>query len=470
MPRRKLLLIYITLIGLPLAVLIAVLAAGRGMNPTAAAPALTEAHPAASSSLILIVSQIAVILAAARAVGFIFRRIGQPQVVGEMLAGILLGPSFFGWLAPAASAALFPAASLGLLGAVSQLGLILFMFLVGLELNAKELYEHGQTTVLISHVSIVAPFVLGSILALYLYPRLSDGAVGFTGFALFMGAAMAITAFPVLARILADRRLLRTRLGTIAIACAAVDDVTGWLILAYVVALIRAAQAESSVLFALGGLALFLAIMIGGVRRLAALAGRYYERHGHLRDDLLAAVLLLALVSALCTEALGLHLLFGAFLAGAIMPKDPRFVAYLTEKFETVAVLFLLPVFFAVTGLRTRIGLVSGAEMWFYCGLIIVVAITGKFGGAAIAARAGGLGWRPALALGVLMNTRGLMELVVLNIGLDLKVISPALFSMMVVMALVTTFMTSPLLTLIRPSARDLSTAETDALIDRNLR
>jgi len=452
--KRKLVLAYLVLAGVPILALIGVLAAGARLAAphVAGAAAATQAHtkPAESAALIILVAQIAVIILASRVVGYLFRKIGQPQVVGEMLAGILLGPSLLGWMAPGFSAALFPAASLGLLNAVSQLGLVLFMFLVGLELNAKELYEHGRATILMSHVSIVVPFVLAAVLSLYLYPRLSDDSVSFMGFALFMGAAMAITAFPVLARILTDRQLLRTRMGTIAIACAAVDDVSGWCILAYIVVLIRASQSARPLWMTLTGLAVFLSVMIWGLRRILTRFERHYGRNGALSDDALAMILLFVLVSSFSTEGLGLHLLFGAFMAGAVMPKDARFVAYLTEKFESVTVLLLLPLFFAFTGLRTRVGLVKGGEMWFYCILIIGVAVLGKLGGTSIAARAGGLSWREATALGILMNTRGLMELVILNIGLDLKVISPALFSMMVMMALITTFMTTPLLQWIR--------------------
>jgi len=411
--------------------------------------------------LLILVAQLTVIILASRTVGYLFQKLGQPQVIGEMLAGIMLGPSLLGWLAPGVSATLFPASSLGVLNAVSQLGLVLYMFLVGLELNATELYRHGKAAVLISHVSIVAPFVLASILALYLYPRLSDDSVSFTSFALFMGAATAITAFPVLARILTERQLLRTSMGTVAIACAAIDDVTGWCILAYIMVLIRASRASGSIWMTLAGIVLFVAVMIWGLGRLFARVERYYVQHGALPDHLMTIVIAFPLVAGLCTEALGLHVLFGAFVAGAVMPKDRRFVAYLSEKFEAVAVLLLLPVYFAFTGLRTRIGLVHRAEMWFYCLLIIGVAILGKLGGTSIAARMGGMSWRDATALGVLMNTRGLVELVVLNIGLDIQVISPALFSMMVLMALVTTFMTAPVLEWIYPAR--LRERETEA-------
>jgi Kef-type K+ transport system membrane component KefB len=416
-------------------------------------------------NLFTLVLQIAVILALCRAVGSLFRLIHQPRVVGEMFAGILLGPSLLGWIAPGLSAYLFPHSSLGFLSALSQVGVVIFMFLVGLGIDPKELKHQGHAAVLTSHVSITAPFVLASFLALFLYPRLSDDSVSFTNFALFMGAAMSITAFPVLARILTERNALGSRLGTVAIACAAVDDITGWCILAYIVALIRAEASPSPMWMKLGGIVLFAIIMIYGVRRLLRGFENVHRQKGALSESLMAFMLLLVLASALCTEALGIHLLFGAFLMGAIMPKEHHFVRYVLDRFETITVTMLLPLFFAFTGLRTNIGLLRGQEMWMYCGLIVLVATVGKLGGSMLASWLAGMPLREAAGLGTLMNTRGLMELVILNIGLDVKVISPALFSMMVVMALVTTFMTTPLLRLIcpleasvkEPAARDVS-------------
>jgi Kef-type K+ transport system membrane component KefB len=401
--------------------------------------------------LFKLVLQISVILALCRIVGTIFRKIGQPRVVGEMFAGILLGPSLLGWMAPGVSAYLFPANSLGFLNALSQIGVVVFMFLVGLGINPQELKKHGHAAVLTSHVSITAPFVLAAFLALYLYPKLSDDSVAFTNFALFMGAAMSITAFPVLARILAERDLLGSRLGTVAIACAAVDDVTGWCILAYIVVLIRTAHSSTSIWVTIGGIVAFALIMIYGVSHLLRHYETVYREQGHLSENLLALMLLLVLASALCTEWLGIHLLFGSFLMGAIMPKEQRFVRYVLDRFETITVTLLLPLFFAFTGLRTDVGLVKGQEMWIYCGLIILVATVGKLGGSMVASWLSGMPVREAAGLGTLMNTRGLMELVILNIGLDIKVISPALFSMMVLMALFTTFMTTPVLALVCP-------------------
>lgn len=402
-------------------------------------------------NLFTLVLQIAVVVALCRIVGSLFRFIHQPRVVGEMFAGILLGPSFLGWVAPGVSAYLFPPASLGFLNALSQVGVMIFMFLVGLGINPKELKHHGHAAVLTSHVSITAPFVLAAFLSLYLYPKLSDDSVAFSNFALFMGAAMSITAFPVLARILIERDLLGSRLGTIAIACAAVDDVTGWCILAYIVLLIRSAHRASPIWLTIGGLIGFALFMIYAVRFALRRFQAIYERDGGLTENMLALMLLLILSSALLTEWLGLHLLFGAFLMGAIMPKEQKFVRYIMDRFETVAITLLLPLFFAFTGLRTNIGLVNGPEMWMYAGLIILVATAGKLGGSMIASSLVGMPIREAAGLGTLMNTRGLMELVILNIGLDIKIISPALFSMMVLMALFTTFMTTPVLEIICP-------------------
>jgi Kef-type K+ transport system membrane component KefB len=402
-------------------------------------------------NLFTLVLQIAVILAVCRVVGTIFLKIHQPRVVGEMFAGIMLGPSLLGWMAPQLSASLFPPSSLGFLNALSQVGVVIFMFLVGLGINPKELKSQGHAAVLTSHVSITAPFVLASFLSLYLYPKLSDDSVAFTSFALFMGAAMSITAFPVLARILTERDMLGSRLGTVAIACAAVDDVTGWCILAYIVLLIRAAHTGTPIWLTVGGLIGFALVMIYGVRRLLRRFETIYRERGVLSENAMALVLLLVLGSALCTEWLGLHLLFGAFLMGAIMPKEHHFVRYVLDRFETITVTLLLPLFFAFTGLRTNIGLVKGQEMWMYSGLIILVATAGKLGGSTLASWLSGMPLREAAGLGTLMNTRGLMELVILNIGLDIKVISPALFSMMVMMALVTTFMTTPVLEWICP-------------------
>lgn len=403
------------------------------------------------ASFKLLILQIGTILIVARLVGWLFGKLHQPRVVGEMLAGILLGPSLLGWLAPNISSSLFPPDSLGHLNSLSQVGLLIFMFLVGLELDLGHLRELGRAAVMTSQVSIIAPFILGSTFAVYLYPRLSDPSVSFTGFALFMGAAMSVTAFPVLARILTERNMLRTRVGSVAIACAAVDDVTAWCILAAIVVIVRASTLELPVWLTVSGLAVFVLLMGLVVRPALRRLEMVYEKRGNLTQDLIAIILLVVLASGLMTESLGVHALFGAFLAGVVMPRHTELSRELSQKFEALIVVLLLPIYFALTGLRSSIFLISGARMWFYCAVIIVLAVVGKLGGSMLSARLNGMTWRESAAVGILMNTRGLVELVILNIGLDLGILSPALFSIMVLMALVTTLMTTPLLRWVYP-------------------
>ncbi|HEU0299877.1 MAG TPA: cation:proton antiporter [Longimicrobium sp.] len=403
--------------------------------------------------MLLLLAQVAVVLVAARGVGLLCRRIHQPQVVGEMVAGILLGPSLLGWVWPEASARLFPPESLGFLGSLSQVGLVVFMFLVGLELNLRLLRERGRTAVAASVASIAAPMLLGAVLAALVYPRLAPAGVPFPAFALFMGAAMSVTAFAVLARILEERGLTGTRLGAVSLACAAVGDAVAWCLLA-AVAVLAHADAEGLPLWAmLGGSAAFVLIAVLAVRPLLAGLEGAVRRRGTLSQDLLALALLVALAFAWTTEWLGIHAVFGAFVAGAVMPGGGAFAAAVREKVSDFAVVLLLPIFFAFTGLRTDIGLVSGAQMWMWCALILLVAVGGKFGGCIVAARLTGMPWRESAALGVLMNTRGLMELVILSVGLEAGIISPPLFAMMVLMAVLTTLMTTPLLHWIQPPA-----------------
>jgi Kef-type K+ transport system membrane component KefB/nucleotide-binding universal stress UspA family protein len=408
-------------------------------------------HGPTLTGVSLLIVQFIVIIGVSRLIGRGARWLSQPLVIAEVVAGIVLGPSLLGWLWPEAMEVLFPNASMPVLKMLSQVGLILFMFLIGLELDPKLLKGRGRASVAISHTSIVVPFALGSAAALWLYPRLSEPSVPFSSFMLFMGVAMSITAFPVLARILTERQLMQSKVGAITITCAAVDDVTAWCLLAFVVSLVRAsdnlAQAAWTTFFAL----LYIAAMLLVVRPFLARTGARIVSKGGLTQNVMAGTLLLLLVSAWATELIGIHALFGAFMMGAIIPKEGGLAEALSEKLEYVAVVLLLPLFFAYSGLRTQVGLLASVELWAICGLIILLACVGKFGGSAVAARITGLRWREAGAVGILMNTRGLMELIVLNIGLDLGVISPTLFTMMVVMALVTTFMTTPLLKWIYP-------------------
>ena len=409
------------------------------------------------SALTLLLAQIAAILLVSRLLGLVTRWLGQPLVIAEVLAGIVLGPSLLGWLWPAAMVTLFPVTSLPALKMLSQIGLVLFMFLIGLELDPKLLKGRTHSSVLISHTSIILPFALGAAAAWWLRDSYSSPEVPFVSFMLFLGVAMSVTAFPVLARILSERHLLTTRVGAITIACAAVDDVTAWCLLAFVVSLARA-QAIRDAVWTTGLALVFILMMMLVVRPfLRRLGARVASREG-LTPTVIAIILLLLIASSCITEIIGIHALFGAFLFGATLPKEGRLAETLADKLETVAVVLLLPLFFAYSGLRTEIGLVSEPREWLVTAALIALATAGKFGGSTVAARLTGLRWREASAIGILMNTRGLMELIVLNIGMDLGVISPTMFTMMVIMALVTTVATSPVLRWVYPDhelARD---------------
>jgi len=461
----------------------------------------------ATSPLFHVLLAMAAVILAGRVLGRALTAIHQPPVVGEVVAGILLGPSLLGRLSPAAFAYVLPGSAAPLLNAVAQLGVILYMFIVGLELNLDRLRQRVESTILTSHASIVAPFVLGSLLSLYLYPRLATAGVPFTSFALFIGVAMSITAFPVLARILADRRMTASELGTVALTCAAVDDVTAWCLLAVVVGVAQATLRSAAVV-AISTLA-FITFMvtlvrpamthiairqsrreeysrkapdigpgraadaadtsgaapgmlglmasgglIPGVDALPAARAGGRERAAAANGEVIALTLAGMLLSALMTEWIGVHAIFGAFLFGAVIPHDSAVARTLSDKLKDLVTILLLPAFFAFAGMRTRLDLVAGPSEWFVCALIIAVATLGKFGGSFAAARFTGMPIREAAGLGILMNTRGLMELIVLNIGLDLGVISPALFTMMVLMALATTVATTPVLERLFPACR----------------
>ena len=409
------------------------------------------------SALTLLLLQMAAIMLVSRVLGLGTRRLGQPLVIAEILAGIVLGPSLLGWLWPQAMAALFPANSLSALTMLSQVGLVLFMFLIGLELDPKLLEGRTRSSIAISWGSIVLPFALGAAAAWLMRDAYSSPGVPFTPFVLFLGTAMSVTAFPVLARILSERRLLTSRVGAITIACAAVDDVSAWCILAFVVAITRAEGIVQAGWTMACALAFIFAMLFFARPFLLRLGTRVASRDG-LTSTVVAITLLFLLASSTIAEVIGIHALFGAFLFGAIIPKEGKLAEALADKIETVSVVLLLPPFFAYSGLRTEIGLLDEPGEWLVTGLLLLLAAVGKFGGSALAARWTGLRWREASAIGILMNTRGLMELIVLNIGMDLGVISPTVFTMLVIMALVTTFATSPVLQWVYPDrefARD---------------
>lgn len=403
----------------------------------------------ARSPLSVLLLQIIVIIVVARFFGAIVRRLGQPPVMGEMVAGIALGPSVLGLLWPGASSFLFPLESMTTLGVLSQIGVVLFMFIVGMELDLQHLRERASSAIMVSHASIIVPFLLGAALALGLYPSLGTANTTFAQFALFMGIAMSITAFPVLARILQDRGLSRSFLGTTALTCASVDDATAWCILAIVIATVKASGfVSSAVTIALT--LLFVIVMLFLIKpRTEILINRHVD-DGRSSRLMMAAVLAFALSCAWFTETIGIHALFGGFLAGLVMPSTVNVQAFLKEKIEAFSSAVLLPLFFVFTGLRTQITLLNDWWSWLICLAIIIVAVVGKLGGSMLMARWTRLGWRDSFALGVLMNTRGLIELVVLNIGYDLGILSDRIFVMMVIMALATTFMTAPLLSLVK--------------------
>ncbi|MEZ2300981.1 MAG: cation:proton antiporter [Microcoleus sp.] len=394
---------------------------------------------------ILVLVEVLIVIALSRLVGLGFRWIKQPQVIGEIVAGIMLGPSLFGLVAPDLAVAVFPAEAVPFLNVLSEIGLIFFMFLIGLELNPKYLKNNLDTAILTSHVSILVPFSLGSLLALLLYPIISNNSVSFTAFALFLGAAMSITAFPVLARIITEHNLQNTKLGTLALTCAAVDDVTAWCLLAVAIAVTRTNSMVGALPTIFEAL-IYITFMLTVVRWFLQRLSKHYNRTGRLTQLVLAGIYMGVVASALITEWIGIHLIFGAFLLGAAMPKNAGLTRELAQKTEDFVLIFLLPVFFAYSGLRTEIGLLNSPELWLLCAAVLGVAIIGKYVGTYVAARVCGINNREASALGWMMNTRGLTELIVLNIGLSLGVISPILFTMLVIMALVTTFMTSPLL------------------------
>jgi Kef-type K+ transport system membrane component KefB len=452
----------LTICGALLAGVIAVICvvSSKGQQLTAGPPSpqgtLHEAASIPDTFARVLVALLAV-LVVGRSLAVVFRYLGQPPVIGEVVGGIILGPSVLGRIWPEAAASILPPAVAPFLGVISQLGVILYMFIVGLELNPQLLRGRMHAAATISFAGIAVPFSLGLATALILYPRLSSGDVTFTSFSLFVGVATSVTAFPVLARILTDRGLQRTRLGVTAIGCAATDDAAAWCMLAVVIGV---AQAKFEQAFVMVGLTIaFVGFMVFVGRPLAIrLLGRLSE--DQMSPATVGGVFAALLFSALVTETIGIHAIFGAFILGAIIPRDGAVARVFSHKLGDLVTILLLPAFFALTGMRTEIGLVTTTEEWLLCGLIVLVATVGKFGGVYVASRLCGMRWRQAAGLGALMNTRGLMELIVLNVGLDLKIISPSLFAMMVLMSLVTTIATAPIVAILTPKPPNPDCAE----------
>ena len=401
-----------------------------------------------SDPLTVLLLQIIVIIASAHLFGFLFKKIGQPAVIGEIFAGIVLGPSVIGLFFPQINHFLFPPASLGTLNFLSQIGLILFMFIIGMELDLKAIGKQAYDAVIISHASIIIPYTLGMGLAYFIYHDYAPAGTSYISFALFMGIAMSITAFPVLARILQEKKLTRSKLGAMALTCAAADDLTAWCILAAVIALVKSGSSISA-LYTIALAVVYVLLMLKVVRPALKRIETVYNDREKMRTPIIVLLFIMLIVSSYTTSIIGIHSLFGAFIAGVIMPPGFSFRKIVIDKIEDVSIVLLLPLFFVITGLRTQIGLLNEGYLWATFGWILLVAVVGKFGGSALAGRIVGQSWKDSLSIGVLMNTRGLMQLIVLNIGYDLGILSPEIFAMMVLMALVTTLMTGPALDLI---------------------
>ncbi len=395
----------------------------------------------------LLLLQIVLILLVSRLFGLIFARLRQPAVIGEIVAGIFLGASVFGEVFPHFFNFVFPKASINNLDVLSKIGLAFFMFIIGMELDMNELKSKAKAVLIISSSSIAIPFACGLGLAYFLFPSFSMPGISFFVFSLFIGISLSITAFPVLARIIKNRALHKTPLGTLALSTAALADVMAWCILAVIIAIAKASS-FSMTLFTIGGTIVFILSMLFLVRPfLEKLISKL--RTAHYGDsNIVVLSFIVLLLSAFTSELIGIHMLFGAFLAGVLIPNNDTLKHALTSKLEDVSVLLLLPIFFALTGLRLHIGLLNSTDMTLVCIGIIAVATIGKFIGSALPARLLGLNAKDTLSIGILMNTRGLMELVVLNIGYELGILSPELFAMLTIMAIVTTIMTSPLLDL----------------------
>jgi Kef-type K+ transport system membrane component KefB len=399
------------------------------------------------SLLEIVIIQIAVILIFANLIGYGLSKIKQPFVIGEIVAGILLGPSFLGRISPPVSRALFPGNSLNILMILSQIGLILFMFAIGAELDLKAVRKRLGSLIFISQFSMVVPFAMGLGVAYFLYAQFAPHNVPFLGFALFIGISMSITAFPVLARMVKERGLSHTNVGITALSCAGINDIVAWCLLAAVVAIVRKGSVVSSFHTILWCLCYVLVMMLVVRPVLRALINS--AKGSAAGRGSMAIILVLLLISSWVTESIGIHSLFGAFFAGLVLPGNADFRKTIINNIGHLGMVLLLPLFFVISGLRTRIELMNDPHTLIICSIVILTAIAGKLGGTTLAARLARYSLKDSLSIGALMNTRGLMELIVLNIGYDLGVFSLSMFTIMVLMALISTMMTFPLLDLI---------------------
>lgn len=398
-----------------------------------------------SSTIGRLLMQIIVILTVARSMGWLLNKINQPTVIGEIIAGIMLGPSLLGAIWPEAFELIFPESSLGNIKLLSHFGLILFMFAIGMELNMSDIKQSLRKSLIISHAGIAIPFVLGMLGGLATYSSYASGHTSFLPYILFLGISMCITAFPVLARIIQERRMGQTHLGALSLSAAAASDITAWLMLAAVMAIAQSGSMKSS-LFNLLFLIVYLLICFGILRPLFKMLGKIFNNQEILSKTMVSFIFVLLLLSSFVTELLSMHALFGAFMLGLIMPENVKFRKIMTEKVEDVSLSLFLPLFFVSTGLQTHLGLLNTPELWWLTIGFTVIAIVGKVGGTYMAARVCGEGKKDSLYLGAFMNTRGLMELVVLAIGQEMGILPPLIFTILVMMTIITTFMTTPLI------------------------
>ena len=412
----------------------------------------------------LLLIQMTVVLLTALLCGWLARKLGQARVIGEIIGGILIGPSVFGRVAPQSWATLFPPSSFGSFEVLSTVGLILFLFLIGSELDYDHLRQQKRTAVFVSIMSIVVPFGLATVVAHSLQVRFAPDSTASTPFVLFLGISMSITAFPVLVRILEERHLVSTPLGTTSLMCAAAGDVFAWILLGIALTLIPRSGDASTLLYRAIGLVAYLVVMLSFVLPFGKWLMKRRKGEG-LSYEFLGIVVAFVLASAAATEAIGIHPLFGAFMAGVCFPRSESVQKILRTRIYMIVSVLFLPLFFALTGMRTRVDLMNSAGIWMWTAVVLAVAIAGKMGGKVLAARWTGQPWRQATALGALLNTRGLVELIVLNIAYNAGVFSQTLFTMLVVMALVTTMMTTPILNMLgvgdrKREVRELATAD----------
>ena len=384
--------------------------------------------------------QLIVILLVVQVFGYLCKFIGQPRVIGEILGGLALGPTLLGAILPHVDTALFPSNTLPTLQTLGDIGLVLYMFSLGTHIDTHAMLKQSRKAVVVSLGGVLIPLILGGAIAFFLYPEFGGSKATLVSFTLLVGTAMAITAFPVLARLLEERHMLTSKIGALALLCAAIDDVIGWCLLAFVIAIIQTTGAASMVRM-LVLLVLFVAAMFGLVRPLLLLA----DRHLKSKPTLLALIVVLLLLSAYTTSAIGIHPVFGAFIMGIILPRRTAFFEQI-QSIDTLNNLLFLPLYFVYNGLRTHIGLINSPVLWFLCALLLLIACLSKILGGTLSLKVFGESWKESLTLGTLMNTRGLVELILLNIALDLNIISPTLFAMLVIMAVVTTMMAPPLL------------------------